>query len=84
MAAINPVSRTIDFPRLFKEAVLAAVVAFALALPMVGFQTVDVTGGLDVVTRFDWVAYGVAFVFVGRLLIGFYRGIKTPVAQGDG
>lgn len=84
MAAINPVSRTIDFPRLFKEAVLAAVVAFALALPMVGFQTVDVTGGLDVVTRFDWVAYGVAFVFVGRLLIGFYRGVKTPVAQGDG
>lgn len=84
MAAINPVPRNIDFPQLLKEAFLAAAVAFVLALPMVGFQTVDVTGGLDVVTRFDWVAYGVGFVFVGRLLIGFYRGVKRPTAPGEG
>lgn len=84
MSSINPVPRSVDFPRLLKDAGLTAAVAFVLALPLVGFRTVDVTGGLDVVTRFDWVAYGVAFVFVGRLLIGFYRGVKQPVAQGEG
>nr|MDQ2694046.1 DUF3382 domain-containing protein [Pseudomonadota bacterium] len=54
---------------LLKDAALAAVVALALAVPLVGFGTVDRPGGLGIATRFDWVAAGVAAVFVGRLLL---------------
>jgi branched-chain amino acid transport system permease protein len=59
-----------------KEAGLAAVVAFALALPLVGLQTVDQPGGgLAINYRFDWVAIGVAAVFGGKLAIALLRGI---------
>ena len=53
-----------------KDAALAAVAALALALPLGGFETVDVNGRLTVNTRFDWVAIAVAVVFVGKLLLG--------------
>ena len=51
-----------DIRALLKDAGLAAFVAFMLALPMVGFQTVDVSGGhgITVVTRFGDVAISVA------------------------
>jgi branched-chain amino acid transport system permease protein len=52
-----------------KEAAVAAVVAFGLALPLVGFQTVERNGALTVQTRFDWVAIGVAIAFLGRFLL---------------
>ena len=55
-----------------KEAALAAVVAFALALPLIGIQTLDVNGILTVRTRFDWVAIGVAAVFGGRLVLALW------------
>ncbi|GAB4352270.1 MAG: high-affinity branched-chain amino acid ABC transporter permease LivM [Gammaproteobacteria bacterium] len=84
MAAVNPVARNVDLAGIFKEAFLAGAVALVLAFPLVGFETVDVTGGLAINTRFDWVAIGVAFVFVGRLLIGFYSGLRTPAKEGEG
>ena len=40
----------------FRDAGLAAVAAFALALPMVGFRTVESENGLAIQTRFGWVA----------------------------
>ena len=52
-----------------REAALAALVALALAVPLVGFQTVDANGGLTVVLRFGWVGIAVAAVFFGRLLL---------------
>src|SRR5581483_2135181 len=55
-----------------KEAGLAAIVAFALALPLVGFETADEGGSVVVRTRFDWVAIGVAAVFVGRLVLALW------------
>ncbi len=55
----------------FKEAALAALVAFALALPLVGIKTTDAETGPGFVTRFDWVAVAVAAVFFGKLLLGF-------------
>jgi branched-chain amino acid transport system permease protein len=55
-----------------KDAALAAFAAFALALPLVGFETVDEGGVIAVRTRFDWVAIGVAAVFGGRLLLAFW------------
>jgi branched-chain amino acid transport system permease protein len=53
-----------------KHAIGAAVVALILAIPLVGFQTMDRAGGLVIQTRWEWVAIGVACVFVGRLAMG--------------
>ena len=54
-------------PRL-KDAALAALVAFALALPLAGFQTADTGQGFT--TRFDWVAIAAGAAFAGKLLLG--------------
>lgn len=56
---------------ILKESLLAALVALALAIPLVGFQTVEINGGLTIHTRFGWVAVGVIAVFAGRLALGF-------------
>ena len=68
---------------LLKDAALAAFVAFALAFPMVGFQTVDVSGGfgITVVTRFGDVAISVALVFIGRLALSLLddRSKRLPI-----
>ena len=59
---------TLDWAALLKDAVLAALVATLLALPLVGFQTYDIGGGaLGIRTHFDWVAAAAAAVFAGRL-----------------
>jgi branched-chain amino acid transport system permease protein len=54
-----------------KDAGLASCVAFALALPLAGFQTTDIETGPGFVTRFSWVAAAVAAVFAGKLLLSF-------------
>ena len=69
--------RGVDLPAILKEAGIAAAVAFAIALPLVGFETVAKGGGLGINTRFDWVAIGVGAVFLGRLAMGFYRVTKV-------
>lgn len=61
-----------------KEAGLAAFVALALAIPLVGFQTVDRGGALVLDYRFDWVAIGVAAVFVGRLALALWPAQWKP------
>jgi branched-chain amino acid transport system permease protein len=71
-------SRAIDIVDLLKDAALAALVALLLAVPMVGFQTVDRTGGLAIETRFGWVAIAVAAVFVGRVLFRLALGLRKP------
>jgi branched-chain amino acid transport system permease protein len=55
-----------------KDAGLAGFVALMLAVPLVGFRTIEVGSGLTLQTRFDWVAYGVIAVFVGRLILNFW------------
>ncbi|HEX7970390.1 MAG TPA: high-affinity branched-chain amino acid ABC transporter permease LivM [Stellaceae bacterium] len=67
LAAMPP--RRLDWRHLVKDAALAAMVALVLAVPLVGFQTVEVNAALTIRTRFDWVAIGVAAVFAGRLLL---------------
>lgn len=52
-----------------RDAVLAALVAGVLALPLLGFETVDTGGPLGIKTRFDWIAYAAVVVFFGRLLL---------------
>ncbi|MDE2228239.1 MAG: high-affinity branched-chain amino acid ABC transporter permease LivM [Alphaproteobacteria bacterium] len=54
-------------PRL-KDAGLAALVALALAFPLIGFETAE--SGVGFTTRFPWVAIAGAAVFAGRLLLG--------------
>jgi len=53
-----------------KDAALAALVACVLAIPLVGLTTITLDGKTVIETRFDWVAIGVAAVFVGRLGLG--------------
>ncbi|MCC7272525.1 MAG: high-affinity branched-chain amino acid ABC transporter permease LivM [Alphaproteobacteria bacterium] len=53
---------------ILKDAALAAIVTFALALPLVGFETIDVSGvGLGLNFRFAAVAIATATVFLGRI-----------------
>jgi branched-chain amino acid transport system permease protein len=78
-AEATPAAARIDVPALLKEAVLAAVVAVILALPLVGLQTVDLGGdSLGLRTHFDWVAYGAIAVFLGRLALGAWRALHPP------
>ncbi|MGH6974214.1 MAG: DUF3382 domain-containing protein, partial [Stellaceae bacterium] len=45
----------------FKDAALTALVALALAFPLLGFQTADTGDGY--ITRFNWVAIATAAAF---------------------
>ncbi len=58
---------------LAKEAFLTAMVALALAIPLVGFRIVESNGVSGLTTRFWWVAIGAGAVFVGRLALGLWR-----------
>ncbi len=56
-----------------REAALAAAVALVVAVPLMGFETVQQASGLELRTRWGWVAIAVASVFVGRLLLALLR-----------
>jgi branched-chain amino acid transport system permease protein len=70
---------------LLKDALLAAVVAFLLALPLVGLQTYDIGGGaLGIRTHLDWVAIGAAAVFAGRFAVRLYSQLRyRGITRGD-
>ena len=76
MAAHPEPAPRIDVVAALKEAGLAALVALGLAIPLVGFQTVERIDGLGIDTRFGWVAVAVAAVFAGRLLLIFVQGSR--------
>jgi branched-chain amino acid transport system permease protein len=76
--------REVNLAAILKEAAIAAAVAFALALPLVGFRTVDQGGVLGIKTRFDWVGIAVGAVFLGRLALAFYRTTTRTTATGPG
>jgi len=65
--------RRLDVPAVLKEAGLTALVIFALTFGLVGFETLDVPGGIDINTRFGDVAAAVAFGFVGRIALILLR-----------
>ena len=66
----NAVKPPVLWVPLLRDAVLAALVALLLALPLVGLQTYDIGGGaLGIRTHFDWVAIACAAVFAGRLAL---------------
>ncbi len=69
--------RAVDLPAALKESLLSAVVALALAVPIIGLRTFDSGGGaLGVQPRFDLVTIGVVAVFVGRLAIALTRPLR--------
>jgi branched-chain amino acid transport system permease protein len=70
------------FAQALREAGIAAFVAAMLAIPLVGFRLADTSVGLRIDTRFDWVFWGVSFVFAGRLVLGLLRG-KGPSLKLD-
>jgi branched-chain amino acid transport system permease protein len=74
-----PPLRRVDTARLVKEAALAALVALALGIPLVGLQAAETNAVLGIRTRFGWVAVGVAAVFVGRLLLGLARPLWAQI-----
>jgi len=76
--AVDQAARPPDlWTLLFKDALLAALVAALLALPLVGLQTYDIGGGaLGIRTHFDWVAMGAAAVFAGRLMLRLYPRLR--------
>src|SRR3546814_8593301 len=51
-----------------RDAVMAAFVGAVLALPLLGFETVDTGGPLGINTRFHLVGYAAVIVFFGRLV----------------
>lgn len=59
--------------QVLREAFLTALVAFVLAVPMVGLHAVSAYGGMTIETRWSWVAVGVAGVFVGRIILILLR-----------
>ncbi len=70
-----------DLQARLKDAFLAALVAAVLALPLLGFETVDTGGPLGIKTRWHLVGYAAAGVFVGRLalmLLLDWRRSQTP------
>ncbi len=70
--------RPVDPIALLKDAILAALVALIVALPLIGFRTVTQGGRIGLMTRFDWVAIGVAGVFFGRLLLVYVASFRPP------
>jgi branched-chain amino acid transport system permease protein len=53
----------------FKDAVLAALVAAVLALPLLGFRLADSAQGLELEPRLSWVPIAAGIVFAGRLAL---------------
>ena len=58
---------TRSFAGMVKEASIFALVALALAFPLVGFNILDKGAGSELQTRFPEMFYGIAVLFVGKL-----------------
>jgi len=78
-------SRPFDTVAALKESAVVAAMVFVLAIGLLGFHIEDVTGGLELVTRFDAVAVAVVLGFCGRLaLIALREGRPLPVVLTAG
>lgn len=66
-------SSRVDLPFLLKDAIVAAIMASVLAVPLMGLHSTDSGGQLIVETRWHWVTIAVVVVFVGRLLFNVWR-----------
>lgn len=79
MAMNNNTNSSIDMKALLKESGFASLVAFGLAVMMVGLKVEDVPGGLELGTRWMWVVAAVVTVFVGRFSYALQREKRSSV-----
>jgi branched-chain amino acid transport system permease protein len=79
MKPIRPAGR---FAQAVRDAALTAVVAAALAAPLLGLKTVPLASGLAIESRWPLVAIAVAVVFTGRFLLRAFvwRTDRMPIA----
>ncbi len=78
--AVGQAEAGFDFQGLFKEAGLTALVVLGLSFYLVGFETLDVPGGIDIRTRFDDVIMAAVIAFLGRIALRLLRiGKPKPV-----
>jgi len=69
-----------SFPEMLKDAALVGFISAALALPLVGFKTVDRATQMDLEFRFGELFYAVAVIALGRLLLNLTgAGLARPV-----
>ncbi len=79
--------KNIDMLALAKEAGFAGLIAGALALPLAGFKTFDVSGTLTAEPRFEWILIAAVATFFGRLAISIGQRTffdSVGVAAGGG
>ncbi|MBL8702506.1 MAG: high-affinity branched-chain amino acid ABC transporter permease LivM [Alphaproteobacteria bacterium] len=70
-----------DVRAAIKEALVAAAVMAVLAVPLIGVELVDITGGVTLGQRFPMVAWACGIVFAGRLALALARG-RAPASFG--
>jgi branched-chain amino acid transport system permease protein len=69
-----------SFPEMVKDALIVGAVSAALALPLVGFKTVDRSTQIELEFRFGEMFYAVAVIALGRLLLSLTAaGLARPV-----
>ncbi len=73
----------VDFQAILKEAGLAALVAFGLAISIVGVRTVTIPGGLGLEYRWEWVVIAVVGVFLGRFALAYRRETRSPGRRAE-
>ncbi len=65
----------------FKSAALGGIAALVLAIPLVGFETLDTPQGLGIAMRWDWVFKAVAIIVIGRLIIALWPAIPGTLLR---
>lgn len=73
-------ARPLDLPGAAKDAAIAGLIACVLALPLVGFRLIDVTGGVDFEYHFDLVVLAGLAVMAGRFVMNIGFQMKPPAA----
>ena len=72
---------TLQFMSAVRDAVVAGIIAFLLALPLLGLTTGMVDEKTALVTRWQWVGIAVAGVMAGRLLLSLWEQARTARAR---
>ncbi|MGQ0677479.1 MAG: hypothetical protein ACT4N4_15520, partial [Rhodospirillales bacterium] len=84
-ATAQSVSARPPFAGMVKEAAVFALVALALAVPLVGFNILDKGAGSELQTRFPQMFYGIGVLFVGKLAMSLIdAGHARPIAAVSG
>ena len=70
------------FVAILRSAALTALAALVLAIPLLGFETLDLPQGLGIGTRSDLVFKATIVVFLGRIVVGLWPLLPKGAARG--